>query len=101
MFGSLYSLRRERGLPATCELPTPAEGVTAQDLALSLDLPLDDIEGVFVNHTVRGLEHVIMPGDRVAFVPHGTPGPHRYTLGLYDVGADRRRCAEDGSGDAP
>ena len=86
-FGYLYSLRRERGLPAHFDMALPDAGMTAREMAALLELPLDRIEGVFVNHTVRGLDHVIVPGDRVAFVPHGTPGPHRYTLGLYTVGS--------------
>ena len=59
-------------------------------IATRLDLPHDLIEGVFCNHTVYGLDHVIRPGDRIAFVPYGTPGPHRFTLGLYDAGRGNR-----------
>ncbi len=61
-------------------------GITGRDLARRLALPLGEIEGVFVNGRVRGPEHVILPGDRVAFVPKGTPGPHRFALGLYAAG---------------
>jgi hypothetical protein len=46
------------------------------------------IEGVFCNRVVHGIDHVIKPGDRVAFVPKGTPGPHRFFLGLYAAGKD-------------
>ena len=86
MFGQLHSLRRRSGLPTTVVVNLPAEGVSAADLATRLDLPLEMIEGVFCNHTVYGLEHVIVPGDRVGFVPYGTPGPHRVFLGLYRAG---------------
>lgn len=86
IFGMLGALRTERGLATTIEVDIPTEGITSRELADELELPHDLIEGVFCNHTVYGLDHVIHPGDRVAFVPYGTPGPHRFTLGLYDTG---------------
>ncbi len=92
MFGLLHGLRSDRGLPSVVSLDVPEEGITARQVALDLDLPVADIEGVFCNHIVYGLEHRIRPGDRVAFVPPGTPGPHRFMLGLYRAGK------EDGSG---
>jgi len=86
IFGSLRPLRVERGLPYEFEVDVPARGLTGRELAESLDLPADRIEGVFVNHVVYGLGHRIESGDRVAFVPFDTPGPHRVFLGLYDAG---------------
>lgn len=88
MFGALHTLRRERGLPTVAEVAIPIEGLTATALAEQLDLPLDLIEGVFCNRTVYPMRHHIAPGDRVAFVPKGTPGPHRFFLGLYAAGKD-------------
>jgi len=86
MFGLLHTLRREQGLPTTIEVEVPEAGTTGRLLALDLDLPCDKIEGVFVNRTVYGLDHPVSPGDRVAYVPYGTPGPHRFYLGLYKAG---------------
>jgi len=86
LFGSLHTLYRERGLPTTVSAEVPQEGMSARDLAISLGLPLDMIEGVFCNRVVYGVGHVVLPGDRVAFVPKGTPGPHRFFLGLYAAG---------------
>ena len=88
MFGCLHALRKERGLSTTAEVEVPSEGITGADLAGMLDLPLELIEGVFCNRTVHPIRHHIMPGDRVAFVPKGTPGPHRFFLGLYAAGKD-------------
>lgn len=88
MFGLLHTLRTERGQSPIVELDVSAEGITARQIALDLELPIEDIEGVFCNHVVHGLDHLIMPGDRVAFVPPGTPGPHRFLLGLYRAGAE-------------
>jgi len=97
IFGSLRPLREERGLPVTLETEVPPAGVSARDLAISLELPPEEIEGVFVNHRVYGLGHHVSPGDRVAFVPYDTPGPHRVFLGLYAAG----KSEEDDDGDAP
>lgn len=88
MFGVLHTLRRDRGLPTTVEVDVPIEGTTGRALALELDLPAEKIEGVFVNCTVHPLDHPVMQGDRVAFVPYGTPGPHRVYLGLYQAGRE-------------
>lgn len=86
MFGALHTIRRERGLEPTTAVTIPPEGRTARDLACELELPLKKIEGVFVNHVVYDLDHLIRPGDKVAFVPTGVPGPHRFLLGIYDAG---------------
>jgi hypothetical protein len=90
MFGLLHGLRTEQGLPTTVTMTIPSAGQTAAEIATGLELPLESIEGVFCNHTIYGLDKVIVPGDRVAFVPYGTPGPHRFMLGLYDAGKQTR-----------
>jgi hypothetical protein len=86
MFGVLRDLRREQGLPVTAEVTVGPEGLSAADIALVLGLPLERIEGAFCNHVIHDLEHVVHPGDSIAFVPYGTPGPHRFFLGLYKAG---------------
>ncbi len=88
LFGSLHALRRERDLPTRIDVPIPPGGTSARRIAETLELPVDRIEGVFVNHTVYPLGHLVLPGDEIAFVPHGTPGPHRLYLGLYSAGKD-------------
>jgi len=86
VFGSLRPERVAAGLPCTFEIELPPEGRVARDIAEDLGLPLDRVEGVFVNHTVRPVSDVVHPGDRIAFVPNDTPGPHRVFLGLYGAG---------------
>jgi effector-binding domain-containing protein/molybdopterin converting factor small subunit len=86
MFGVLGAHRRDAGLPTTATLEIPTAGLTARELAQMLDLPIESIEGAFINHVIRDLSQLVRPGDKVAFVPHGTPGPHRYFLGLFDAG---------------
>jgi molybdopterin converting factor small subunit len=91
MFGALHTLRKERGLQSTTEVSIPHEGCVACDLAQELDLPLEKIEAVFVNHRVQGLNHLIQAGDRVAFIPTGIPGPSRLLLGIFDAGRQGRQ----------
>jgi sulfur carrier protein ThiS len=81
MFGALHTFRKDHGLDSTTEVTIPPEGRTAYDLARDLDLPMDKVEAVFVNHIVYNLQQVVKPGDRVAFVPKGIPSPS-YFLGL-------------------
>ncbi len=88
MFGSLHTLCRGQGRDTTILVDVGPEGLSARELALRLDLPPQTIEGAFCNGTVYGLSHIIRPGDRVGFVPYGTPGPHRFMLGLYEAGKD-------------
>lgn len=88
MYGCLHTIRRERGLSSVAQVRIPEQGRTGWDIARELDLPLDKIEGVFIDHLVYGLDHPIPPGAHVAFVPTGVPGPHRYMLGIYSAGRE-------------
>ncbi|WP_066639537.1 thiamine S protein [Desulfolucanica intricata] len=59
---------------------------SAVELAKMMDLPLEKIEAVFINGLAKPLEDGwVKPGDRVAFVPPGTPGPYRALLGLTKI----------------
>ncbi|MDK2822449.1 MAG: hypothetical protein PWQ67_426 [Clostridia bacterium] len=59
---------------------------SASDLAKTLGLPLNMIEAVFVNGLASSLEDGwVKPGDRVAFIPPGTPGPYRALLGMVKL----------------
>ncbi|MBE0417486.1 MAG: MoaD/ThiS family protein [Coriobacteriia bacterium] len=79
----LDAFRRQRGLPSTLDVEVPEAGTKALDLAASLELPLDRIEGVFLNYSVSGLDALVMPGDRVVFVPYGTPASHPAFFGPF------------------
>ncbi len=75
-------LKKEFGtMPVILDFDTPTTGT---DLAKSLDIPLDEIEVIFVNGFVQAMDFTINPGDRVAFLPPGCPGPYRIALGFYD-----------------
>ena len=53
------------------------------------ELQEEKIEAVFRNGLIQSLDKKVFPGDRVAFVPCGTPGPYRVLLGM--VGGKGRR----------
>lgn len=80
----LHTFRRGRGLPPTFHTAVPGEGVTARQLAEDLGLPMDVVEGVFLNGRTHSLDAVVRPGDRVLFVPYGTPASHPAFLGSFE-----------------
>lgn len=90
MFGSLHTIRRNRGLPSYEDMYIPPEGCTGFDLAEKLDLPLEKIEGVFINNKATSLDALIRPGDKTAIISSGVPGPHRYSLGIHSAGKHLR-----------
>ncbi len=81
-FLQLDSFLRKRygSMPFYYEINEPISG-----LALSQELGIErkDIEVIFINGFVYELEHMIEPGDRIAFLPPGCPGPYRIALGFY------------------
>ncbi|OQY51599.1 MAG: thiamine biosynthesis protein ThiS [Desulfobacteraceae bacterium 4572_89] len=58
------------------------EGTTARELISRMHLSREEVEVVFINGRVGTLETRLQDQDRVAFVPHGTPGPYRVLLGF-------------------
>ena len=89
LFGILRSQWVEAGRAPMFDTATPEAGLSARDLAEGIGLSVDLIEGVFINQKLLGLDSHVAQGDRVAFVPFGTPGPHRVFLGLYEAGKHR------------
>ncbi len=65
--------------------------ISALKLAKQLDINPEEVEVIFVNGFVESLEHLITPGDRVAFLPPGCPGPYRIALGFYGKNQDNER----------
>ncbi|WP_263771978.1 hypothetical protein [Propionivibrio soli] len=48
-----------------------------------LDIPRNDVEVMFINRKAVAADCAeVHPGDRVALVPPGVPGPHRFLLGF-------------------
>ncbi len=74
-------VRKVQGkMPLILALDTPTTG---RELAKRLEISPDEIEVIFVNGFVQELDFVINPGDRMAFLPPGCPGPYRIALGFY------------------
>ncbi len=74
-------LKKKYGkLPYFLEIDAPISGV---ELSQQLGIQREDIEVIFVNGFVHEVEYLIQPGDRVAFLPPGCPGPYRIALGFY------------------
>lgn len=81
-FMFLRDVFRERNWPIPYYFKLERE-CNSIELATMLNLPLEKIEAVFINHKAYPLgEGLIKPGDRVAFLPPGTPGPHRVLVGI-------------------
>lgn len=81
----LGDLFRERGW--TNPMAVPLEGETpVPHLLERLGIPADRVEVAIVNHKANPAANaVVRPGDRVALVPPGVPGPHRLLLGFKDL----------------
>ena len=82
-FMDLASVFRARGWksPHFIEVSGPIDGATLLRL---VDVADEAVECLFINHkAIAVAEAVIRPGDRVALVPPGVPGPHRYSLGIW------------------
>jgi sulfur carrier protein ThiS len=57
--------------------------LTGPQLLAQLGVAQDKVEVMFVNRKAYAADiAVIHPGDRVALVPPGVPGPHRFLLGF-------------------
>jgi len=80
-FGDLGKIFAERGWPFPLSVPLE-ETTTTGELAKKLDIPVDKIEVTFVNGLAQGIDYPVKSGDRIAFVPPGTPGPYRVFLGF-------------------
>lgn len=81
-FMGLADTFRERGWnnPHQIDLDGPVSGC---DLLAKLDIPVEQVEGIFINgKVVLPPVAVVNPGDRVALAPPGIPGPYRVLLGF-------------------
>lgn len=79
----LHTVQLEQGRPTSMRLPVPEGGISARSLAEEIGLPLDLVDGIFLNYRISGLEAIVHAGDRVAFVPVGTPASHPAFFGPF------------------
>ena len=91
IFGFLRRYMDTQGLSYTFDKDIDPKGKTAYDIAVELHIPPEEIEAVFVNGSVKNIYDSIFPGDRVAFLPYGTPGPYRVFLGMAKENMERTR----------
>ncbi|MCG8618395.1 MAG: MoaD/ThiS family protein [Desulfobacterales bacterium] len=81
-FSFLQKTLKEKNIPhkeAQMEIP---EKATPHSLMDDMELERAAVEAVFINGRVAPFDTAIKDGDRIAFVPHGTPGPYRVFLGF-------------------
>jgi len=91
VFGFLRRYMDEQGLSYAFDKEINSKGETAYDIAVELHIPPEEIEGVFLNGSVKNIYDSVFPGDRVAFIPYGTPGPYRVFLGMARENVERAR----------
>ena len=81
-FHFLHKYMKEREMAPELFMDVGSEGVDCASLLSRLEVPEDMVEAVFINGTARSIRDKVYAGDRVAFVPPGTPGPYRVLLGM-------------------
>jgi len=84
IFGTLRSYMDRRNLPYMLKKGMPEGKLTPNDIASELNIPINEIEAVFINGKVSDRESLLSPGDRIGFFPYGTPGPYRLFLGMVE-----------------
>lgn len=81
-FMFLAELCKERGWTSPMRLKIGQE-ITGDELLARLDIPPERVEVLLVNGKAMWPAAArIQPGDRVALLPPGTPGPYRVLLGF-------------------
>ena len=81
-FMFLTKLCQERNWPSPMQVEL-ADEISGIALLEKLDVPAEKVEVLLVNgKAFRPDEATIHPGDRVALLPPGTPGPYRVMLGF-------------------
>jgi hypothetical protein len=82
----LTEVFKERSWPQPYFLPLPAGQLSGRELLTMLEIAEDQVEVLFINgKAAMPADAVISPGDRVALVPPGTPGPYRVYLGFVKL----------------
>jgi len=82
VFMGLVAIFKERNWSIPM-LVTIEKGLTGVELITLMNIPEQQVEIIFINGKVfLPADAVINPGDRVALVPPGTPGPYRVLLGF-------------------
>ncbi|ACZ12716.1 MoaD/ThiS family protein [Sulfurospirillum deleyianum] len=83
-FSFLREKLKQKGIPYLDAQWRINEQTRICDLIDSLGLEQNEVEAVFLNHTVTSKETLLKEGDRVALLPPGTPGSYRLLSGLKE-----------------
>lgn len=84
-FLHLSQVFTDRGWQTPVVLPVEGE-LAGCELLNKLEIPEEQVEAVFINGKAQTLAQAsVKPGDRVALVPPGTPGPYRVWLGFVEL----------------
>ena len=67
------------------------EGRVAYDIVQEIGIPTQEVEAIFCNGRVSNIYDPVFPGDRVALLPYGTPGPYRLFLGMARENLEREK----------
>ncbi|MFH1153250.1 MAG: MoaD/ThiS family protein [Pseudomonadota bacterium] len=81
-FSFLQKKFRDKGLAYSNVTLSISRGTTPRDLLEQFKLDPSEVEAVFVNGSIVPFHTPLHEGDRVAFIPPGTPGPYRVHLGM-------------------
>ena len=85
-FSFLQKKLKAKNIPFSNVKMQIGEGQTPRNLLNQVRLTDMDVEVVFINGKVSPMDTPLKDNDRVAFVPHGTPGPYRVLLGFKSNG---------------
>lgn len=92
VFMGLVEVFKERNWPIPLVVDI-GNGITGTDLMTMLNISEKQVEIIFINGKVFSpVDAVIKPGDRVALVPPGTPGPYRIMLGFVKKHKEEIHC---------
>ena len=85
MFLAEFAKKRNWPSPLFVEIDS---GMTGDALLAELEVSQKQVEALMVNGKVVGTSAArLQPGDRVALLPPGTPGPYRVLLGIKSAQA--------------
>ena len=80
-FSFLRENLKKQNIPFVNHIMEIPENYTPNLLIKDLGYKDGQVEFVFINHLVTDKDTILKNGDRVAFVPPGTPGSYRLILG--------------------
>ncbi len=78
-----HTFQRDHNRPPELDVEVPEDGVTVLGLVEQMGLPVESLDGAFINYRNSGPDAIVRPGDRVALVPQGTPASYPAFFGPF------------------